>query len=103
MDDSVQWPRVKNPLPCDEHVDLFDAAIDGGKVNEENVSAAKAICMYGTEAVPGECHIRAQCLRWALRNSVHGVWGGTDEDERRKMARRDGVRPTPYRSPVAHR
>ncbi|MEU9031465.1 WhiB family transcriptional regulator [Streptomyces sp. NPDC048383] len=41
---------------------------------------AKAICRV--------CPLRAACLEGALeRDEQHGVWGGTDEDERRLMKR----------------
>ena len=42
---------------------------------------AKAVCMA--------CPVRAQCLDYALRNSVkHGLWGGLNEEERLRERRR---------------
>lgn len=32
-----------------------------------------------------ECPVRAECLDYALRNDMHGYWGGTTRFERRKM------------------
>ncbi|MEU4211761.1 WhiB family transcriptional regulator [Streptomyces sp. NPDC026206] len=42
------------------------------------------------------CPVRAQCLDWALRTGENcGVWGGTCEDERRRMRRRaEHARPS---------
>ncbi len=35
------------------------------------------------------CPVRLQCLEWALEtDQPHGVWGGTDEVERARMAER---------------
>ncbi len=45
------------------------------------VEIARRIC--------AECPVKAQCLEYALRNGIdHGVWGGTSERERRRIARR---------------
>ncbi|MFJ4787496.1 WhiB family transcriptional regulator [Streptomyces sp. NPDC088794] len=39
---------------------------------------AKEVC--------GRCPVRARCLRWALdTGECLGVWGGTDETERRAL------------------
>jgi WhiB family redox-sensing transcriptional regulator len=41
---------------------------------------AKAICF--------QCDVRCECLEWALRtNQDSGVWGGTNEEERRALRR----------------
>jgi WhiB family transcriptional regulator, redox-sensing transcriptional regulator len=46
--------------------------------------AAKQVC--------GECEVRLRCLQFALEtNQGTGVWGGTDEEERRSL-RRNWVR-----------
>lgn len=42
---------------------------------------AKAVCE--------SCPVRAQCLDYALSNSIrHGVWGGLNEEERMRERRR---------------
>lgn len=44
------------------------------------VEAAKAVCE--------SCPVREACLRYALEtNQEAGVWGGTSEEERRKLRR----------------
>jgi WhiB family redox-sensing transcriptional regulator len=44
-----------------------------------DTAAAKAVC--------GTCMIRRKCLDYAVEcGPVHGVWGGTSEDERRRLA-----------------
>lgn len=45
--------------------------------------AAKRVC--------GRCHVRAECLEYALATCQRwGVWGGMSEQERRKLKRRTG-------------
>lgn len=43
---------------------------------------AKAVC--------GECPVSGECLRWALdAGDCLGVWGGTDENDRRALRARE--------------
>lgn len=45
------------------------------------VEAAKVVCR--------RCSVVEDCLTWALETGQDtGVWGGTDEDERRALRRR---------------
>lgn len=45
------------------------------------LSQAKSVCT--------RCPVRAKCLDFALATrQVHGVWGGTSEDERRRILAR---------------
>lgn len=42
---------------------------------------AKAVC--------ATCPVVANCLEWAMsQTSVQGIWGGTDEDQRKTLRRR---------------
>jgi WhiB family redox-sensing transcriptional regulator len=44
------------------------------------VEIARKIC--------ATCPVKSPCLEYALRNRIdHGVWGGTSERERRRIAR----------------
>ena len=46
----------------------------------ENIEAAKEVCR--------SCPVQAACLRFAFEtNQEAGIWGGTDEDERRRLRR----------------
>ncbi len=36
------------------------------------------------------CAVRPECLAWALDHDERGVWGGTSEDERRRLRRAAG-------------
>jgi WhiB family transcriptional regulator, redox-sensing transcriptional regulator len=46
----------------------------------EQIRAAKSVCW--------SCQVRETCLRYALEtNQEAGIWGGTSEDERRKLRR----------------
>lgn len=61
-----------------ENVDLFFPE-PYSKGSGEVSRAAKKVCNTGP------CPYRAECLAWALFNNEPGVWGGTDEINRRKM------------------
>jgi WhiB family redox-sensing transcriptional regulator len=42
------------------------------------------------------CPVRAQCLAWALEIGVTGIWGGTNETQRRAIRReRRQAEPAP--------
>lgn len=44
-------------------------------------SRAKAIC--------AECHVRLDCLDYAIRiREPHGIWGGLNENERKQLLER---------------
>jgi len=41
------------------------------------------------------CPVTATCLSWSLASGEEaGIWGGLTEDERRRLRRRAGFRPT---------
>jgi hypothetical protein len=49
-------------------------------ISEEDAVPALAFC--------GACRIREECLSWALKNGErYGVWGGTTEQQRRRLQR----------------
>jgi WhiB family transcriptional regulator, redox-sensing transcriptional regulator len=50
-------------------------------VSEEEAGPALAFCTV--------CPIQRDCLAWALKNGErYGVWGGTTEQQRRRLQRR---------------
>jgi WhiB family redox-sensing transcriptional regulator len=50
----------------------------------EQIASAKAIC--------ATCDVAAQCLDYALTTGQnYGIYGGLDEKERRKLARKLGI------------
>ena len=60
--------------------DMFFPVGTSGMAVEE-VQAAKAVC--------GACPVSEQCLEFSLQTRQEfGIWGGTDEDERREILRR---------------
>lgn len=64
----------------DANLDLFfPNGVTGPAVDQ--IEAAKAVCTL--------CPVRAECLEFALvTNQQCGVWGGTTEEERRKLRRK---------------
>ena len=50
----------------------------------ESIAEAKAIC--------GRCPVREECLEFALTNRCIGVWGGTSEQQRRRLRRSQRAR-----------
>jgi WhiB family redox-sensing transcriptional regulator len=59
---------------------FFPVAANGPGARE--IARAKAVCAV--------CRVRRQCLQYALAtHQLHGVWGGTSEDERQLQARRE--------------
>jgi WhiB family redox-sensing transcriptional regulator len=45
------------------------------------VEVARRVC--------ADCPVKGPCLEYAMENHIdHGVWGGTSERERRRIARR---------------
>lgn len=57
--------------------DLFFPAGTTGPATEQ-IQAAKAVCR--------SCPVQSACLQFAFEtNQDSGVWGGQDEDERRKL------------------
>lgn len=62
--------------------DLFFPVSSAG-LSRLQVAEAKEICAC--------CQVRPQCLDFALQaREVHGVWGGTSEEERRYLTRSAG-------------
>ena len=61
--------------------ELFFPISESGP-GRQQLAAAKAVC--------ARCQVRKQCLRYALAaGPLHGVWGGTGEEERRLLRRHD--------------
>jgi WhiB family redox-sensing transcriptional regulator len=85
----------------DTNPDLFfPVGVTGAAIDE--IGAAKAVCQ--------SCPVREQCLQFALRTKQEcGIWGGTSEEERRRLRRRmadtlpsgSGVRGSRAPVPVA--
>jgi hypothetical protein len=45
----------------------------------ETMNLAKRAC--------GMCKYKVECLEWALENNELGIWGGTDEIDRKRLKR----------------
>ena len=69
-------PPAGRPIP-----ELFFPVAAHGPGARE-LARAKAVC--------AACRVRRQCLQYALAtHQLHGVWGGTSEDERQLHVRRE--------------
>ena len=85
----IKAPAARNPVVMDWRrraacrlmpADMFFPVGTSGMAVEE-VTAAKRVC--------GQCEVAGRCLEFALETRQEfGVWGGTDEDERRELVRR---------------
>ena len=49
-----------------------------GLGGERSIKIAKSLCKT--------CAYTVKCLQWAIDNNETGIWGGTTEKERRRMA-----------------
>ena len=75
--DSDNWRQFSACRDTDP--DLFFPVGTTGPALEQ-IAAAKAVC--------DSCDAKAPCLEFALTtNQDSGVWGGTSEEERRKLRR----------------
>lgn len=73
--DDDEWRE--RALCRDTEPDLFFPVGSTGTALEQ-IDAAKAVCTG--------CDVRTLCLEFALAtNQESGVWGGTSEEERRKL------------------
>ena len=77
---SIEWDVAdwREQASCrDTDPDLFFPVGTTGPAVEQ-IEAAKAVCH--------ECSAREACLEFALvTNQESGIWGGTSEEERRKL------------------
>ncbi len=60
-------------------IDIFFPITRSEREAKRAEAAAKIIC--------GQCVVQSDCLRYALANESHGIWGGTNEGERRIISR----------------
>jgi WhiB family redox-sensing transcriptional regulator len=75
----LEWWRGAACQEADPEL-FFPVAAQGPARDE--IARAKAVC--------AGCRVRRQCLQFALATSqMHGVWGGTTEDERLPLVRRE--------------
>jgi WhiB family redox-sensing transcriptional regulator len=69
---SASWESAAACLGTDPEL-FFPIGPSGPALQQ--VAQAKAICAH--------CAVRCECLQFALAtHQVHGVWGGTSEEER---------------------
>ncbi len=78
MNTDHEWRAGASCIEHDPEL-FFPAGIMGASARA--ISEAKAVC--------GGCPVRAECLEYAVTTAQRfGVWGGTDEEERRLIRRR---------------
>ena len=79
----ANWRSRAACLSADPEL-FFPLSEAGTSVAQEK--RAKAMC--------SRCPVRSECLDFALATrEVHGVWGGTSEDERRRLLARRLAKP----------
>lgn len=67
--------------PCEDAPDLFFP----DRVGSVQAERAKEKC--------GACPYVEGCLNWAVTRGEEGIWGGTDERDRRRICQRRGIVP----------
>jgi WhiB family redox-sensing transcriptional regulator len=81
---AISWLRRAACRAEDPELFFPISATGPGQVQQDQ---AKAVC--------GRCPVRPDCLDYALRTGQdHGIWGGTDPDERRDTTPGRGRTPT---------
>jgi WhiB family redox-sensing transcriptional regulator len=76
MDDHSSWWSLAACQSADPEL-FFPTSLSGAGAAE--VAEAKAIC--------AKCSVRSHCLSTALAlGHVHGIWGGTTEEERQRRS-----------------
>jgi hypothetical protein len=75
--EGAPYPPVTGREPCLAEPDLFFPL---GPGRSPEVERAKEMC--------GWCHVRQQCLAYALTRDVRGIWGGATEADRQSMRRK---------------
>ncbi|MER6579613.1 WhiB family transcriptional regulator [Nonomuraea sp. NPDC001023] len=72
----LNWSRRAACLELDPEL-FFPISLEGP--GRSQVEKAKTIC--------GRCPVRRPCLQYALdTRQAHGVWGGTDPEQRRELS-----------------
>jgi len=75
----LDWWELAACLEADPEL-FFPVAAHGP--GRDEIARAKEVC--------AGCRVRRQCLQFALATrQMHGVWGGTTEDERQLRVRRE--------------
>jgi hypothetical protein len=67
------------------------AQIDPEQFFPETEKAQTLYEIKATKAVCNNCHFKTACLEYALQWEVTGIWGGTLEVERRRLAKARGI------------
>ena len=77
---AIEDPALLETLAKYDMVANYKSTADYRKFVTEQIESAKAVCMT--------CESRQPCLEFALTtNQDSGIWGGTSEEERRKLRR----------------
>ena len=65
------------------------------KGDPDRFFATSRVVVEKVKAECRPCEFRERCLAYALHNGVEGLWGGTDETERKAIRHRLGIVPVP--------
>jgi len=67
--------------------ELFFAPENSSNFLQANYKVIKKIC--------DSCDVQQQCLEYALRNDVEGIWGGKYHSERKRIRKKLGLKAEP--------
>lgn len=88
MDDTQILKHLAKNANCSGvDIDVFFEPDNSRGAIVNNLPMLKKIC--------GSCRVQKECLDYALRHDVQGVWAGTHHEERKRMRKHLGIKAEP--------
>lgn len=85
MNDTQLLKYVANNARCSGvDTDLFFEPDNSRNMVTQILPMVKKIC--------GNCTVQKECLEYALRNDVTGIWGGTNHADRKRLRKKLGIK-----------
>jgi WhiB family redox-sensing transcriptional regulator len=76
----MKYPDFTNALCKEIGIEFFFPE----KGHEQDAQVAKSICI--------KCPVIKECLEWGLHHESHGIWGGTNERQRRGLRKKRKIK-----------
>jgi hypothetical protein len=90
--DPIDWMAYGKCQSDDLPYDFFFPTIRHGEEDAKSLEQAEEVRAGYCLGVKDNniCKVREECLNYAIQNNERGVWGGTSENERKKIKKRRG-------------